>query len=163
MTEGQFFIQMSGVPGAGKSTIASAVARQTGAVVIDHDVTKSALLVAAVPADLAGRASYDVLDALARHLLQQGHSVISVSLPFPPDLRASYVLLTADATSYTVEHRRVAYDRMAVLEAVRRLRHPGGGYIASFLLGQRQPTGAEFIQRHLNALPDHKLNATRNA
>lgn len=86
MTEGRFFIQMSGVPGAGKSTIASAVARQTGAVVIDHDVTKSALLVAAVPADLAGRASYGVLDALARHLLQQGHSVIFDSPCFYQEL-----------------------------------------------------------------------------
>jgi len=81
-------------------------------------------------------------------------NVGSVSLPFPPDLRASYVLLTADANGYTVEHRRVEYDRIAVLEAVQRLRHPGVGYIASLLLGQRQPTGAEFIQQHLNELPE---------
>lgn len=80
-------------------------------------------------------------------------NVGSVSLPFPPDLRASYVLLTADPAGYTLEHRRVPYDRMAVLAAVQRLRHPGVGYIASLLSGERQPTGAEFIQRHLTALP----------
>jgi len=70
------FIQMSGVPGAGKTTIAHAIARQIGAVVIDHDVTKSALLEANVPVSIAGAASYQVLNAMARHLLQQGYSVI---------------------------------------------------------------------------------------
>ncbi len=35
---------MSGVPGAGKTTLAHAMAPSIGAVVIDHDVTKSALL-----------------------------------------------------------------------------------------------------------------------
>lgn len=83
-------------------------------------------------------------------------NVGSVSLPFPPDLRASYVLLKADSTEYHLEHRRVDYDRLAVLEAVQRLRHPGLGYIASLLLGQRQPTGTEFIQRHLSTLPASK-------
>ncbi len=67
---------MSGVPGAGKTTLAHAMAPSIGAVVIDHDVTKSALLGANVPISLAGYASYMVLDALARHLLHQGHSVI---------------------------------------------------------------------------------------
>ncbi len=70
------FVQMSGVPGAGKTTLAHAIAPTIGAVVIDHDVTKSALLGANVPVSLAGYASYMVLDALARHLLHQGHSVI---------------------------------------------------------------------------------------
>jgi predicted kinase len=81
-----FFVQMSGAPGAGKTTIASAIAQQTGAVVIDHDVTKSALLAAAVPVPIAGHASYTVLDALARHLLQQGHSVIFDSPCFYQEL-----------------------------------------------------------------------------
>ncbi len=70
------FVQMSGVPGAGKTTLAHAIAPPLGAVVIDHDVTKTALLGAEVPVSLAGYASYMVLDALARHLLQQAHSVI---------------------------------------------------------------------------------------
>lgn len=70
------FVQMSGAPGAGKTTIAHAVAQRIGAVVIDHDVTKSALLRADVPVATAGYASYRVLDAVARHLLYQGFSVI---------------------------------------------------------------------------------------
>jgi predicted kinase len=75
MTE-LMFIQMSGVPGAGKTTIAHAIARRISAVVIDHDVTKSALLDANVPVSIAGAASYQVLNSLARNLLQQGYSVI---------------------------------------------------------------------------------------
>lgn len=81
-----FFVQMSGAPGAGKSTIARALAQHTGAVIIDHDITKSALLDAAVPVALAGHASYLVLDALARHLLHQGHSVIFDSPCFYQEL-----------------------------------------------------------------------------
>jgi predicted kinase len=70
------FIQMSGVPGAGKTTLARAIAPRIGAVVIDHDVTKSALFEANVPVSIAGAASYHVLNAVAGHLLQQGFSVI---------------------------------------------------------------------------------------
>ncbi|HRW07371.1 MAG TPA: ATP-binding protein [Caldilineaceae bacterium] len=81
-----FFVQMSGAPGAGKTTVARAIGKATGAVVIDHDVTKSALLAADVPVDLAGRASYQVLNAMASHLLQQGHSVIFDSPCFYEEL-----------------------------------------------------------------------------
>ena len=70
------FIQMSGAPGSGKTTIATAIAKEIGAVVIDHDVTKTALLDADVPIGISGRASYEVLGAIAQHLLNQGHSVI---------------------------------------------------------------------------------------
>lgn len=71
-----YFIQMSGVPGSGKSTLASALAPQLRAVVIDHDITKSALLEADVPVNIAGSASYVVLHYLAESLLRQGHSVV---------------------------------------------------------------------------------------
>jgi len=70
------FIQMSGPPGSGKTTIATAIAQHIGAVVIDHDVTKTALLDAEVPISMAGHASYSVLGAIAKHLLKQGYSVI---------------------------------------------------------------------------------------
>ena len=70
------FIQMSGPPGAGKTTVATAIAQHIGAVVIDHDITKTALLDAEVPISIAGHASYCVLGAVAQDLLKQGHSVI---------------------------------------------------------------------------------------
>lgn len=63
----------------------------------------------------------------------------SVSNPFPPDLRASYTLLEADALGYRLEFRRVDYDHQAVVEAVQRVRHPAAEYVISFMLGQNQP------------------------
>jgi len=46
-----------------------------------------------------------------------------------PDLKASYVLLQADSSGYSVMHRRVDYDHAAVIEAVRAVRHPAGRFI----------------------------------
>jgi predicted kinase len=67
---------MSGCPGSGKSTIARAIGRQTGAAILDHDVIKSALLNGGVPFDAAGRGSYQTAHAIAKSLLGQGLSVI---------------------------------------------------------------------------------------
>ena len=68
-----------------------------------------------------------------QHLVNVG----SVSNPVPPDLRASYVILTADASGYQVEHYRVDYDREAVVEQMLALRHPGANYVINHLRGQR--------------------------
>jgi len=63
----------------------------------------------------------------------------SVSNPLPPDLRASYVILEADAKGYRATHRRVAYDREAVVAVLQRLRHPGADYIIKLLRGAYTP------------------------
>lgn len=63
----------------------------------------------------------------------------SVSNVFPPDLRASYALLTADRDGYLVQHRRVSYDRAAVIEAVHHVRHPSAPYVERFMRGQVEP------------------------
>jgi diadenosine tetraphosphatase ApaH/serine/threonine PP2A family protein phosphatase len=63
----------------------------------------------------------------------------SVSNPLPPDLRASYVLLEADASGCRVTHRRVDYDRKAVIDALLRLRHPGAGFTVRHLRGEGRP------------------------
>lgn len=49
------------------------------------------------------------------------------------DKRASYVLLTADRAGYQVEHRRVDYDRAAVMATLEQQRHPGAAYIIRHL------------------------------
>lgn len=79
-------------------------------------------------------------------------NVGSVSIPFPPDLRASYVLLEADHSGYQIEHCRIDYDREAVIAEIERLRLPGARYSIAHLRGERQSTGREFIQQHLDAL-----------
>jgi predicted phosphodiesterase len=63
----------------------------------------------------------------------------SVSNPLPPDLRACYVVLRADESGYSLEHRRVDYDREAVIAAVQRLRHPGAEFIIRHMRGERRP------------------------
>lgn len=67
------------------------------------------------------------------HLVNLG----SVSNPYAPDLRASYVTLECSASGYQVRHRRVDYDRQSVIARMRELRHPGSGYVISHLRGSR--------------------------
>jgi protein phosphatase len=63
----------------------------------------------------------------------------SISNPFPPDLRAKYAVLEADARGYRIEQRCVDYDHAAVIDHVRRLRHPTADFIARHMLGQITP------------------------
>jgi len=72
----QFLLQMAGASGVGKSTLAQRIASQTGAVVIDLDVIKSAVLEAGATWDMSGRIGYRASHAVANSLLQQSLSVI---------------------------------------------------------------------------------------
>jgi predicted phosphodiesterase len=62
----------------------------------------------------------------------------SVSNPFPPDLRACYAVLKADKQGYTIQYRRVDYDRDAVIRAVREVNHPALDYIGRFMRGENR-------------------------
>jgi len=62
----------------------------------------------------------------------------SVSNPFPPDLRASYAILEADENGYEISHRRVDYDREAVIKAVQDVNHPALEYITRFMKGENK-------------------------
>lgn len=72
----QYIVQMSGVPGSGKSTIARSIGSAINAIVLDHDDTKSAIMSTDISSDLSGRASYEVIKALARRFASSGHSVV---------------------------------------------------------------------------------------
>jgi len=67
---------MAGTSGVGKTTLAQRIASQTGAVVVDMDVIKSAALEAGTAWDMSGRVGYRVSHALADSLLNQGFSII---------------------------------------------------------------------------------------
>ncbi len=62
----------------------------------------------------------------------------SISNPFPPDLRASYAILEADENRYEINHRRVDYDREAVIKAVQEVNHPASEYIKRFMKGENK-------------------------
>ncbi|WP_438311388.1 AAA family ATPase [Sporosarcina sp. FA9] len=75
-----FFVQMSGFPGSGKSTLAKQIAKRTGAVIIDHDIVKSALLNSiedtSIDMNMAGKISYDIDWSLIEFHLSQGQNVV---------------------------------------------------------------------------------------
>ena len=77
-----FFLQMSGFPGAGKSTLAREIAKVTKAVIIDHDIVKTGLLEGLglekldVDPKRAGGVAYHIEWSLVDFHLSQGHNVI---------------------------------------------------------------------------------------
>src|SRR5690606_5145805 len=77
-----FFLQMSGFPGSGKSTLARQISQSTGAVIVDHDIYKTAILksLSSQGYTMEGRAigqlSYDLDWSLVDYYLSNGHSVI---------------------------------------------------------------------------------------
>jgi predicted kinase len=91
------FLQLSGVPGTGKSTLARGLAAGLDLVVLDTDVVKSALLSTDVPFAAAGRATYAAVLALAGDLLAQGRSVVVDSPCRYVDLLAAGQRVAADA------------------------------------------------------------------
>ena len=73
----QYIIQMSGLPGSGKSTIALLLARSIDGVIINHDLLKSFFLDHTTsPFDQAAKLAYNLDWVLAEDLLKQGRSVI---------------------------------------------------------------------------------------
>lgn len=71
----KLFIQMSGAPGAGKSSMARLLQQLIGGLVIDHDVIRSSLLRStdgALPFDHVAKTAYSLQWALAESAMQQG-------------------------------------------------------------------------------------------
>lgn len=69
-------VQLSGVPGSGKSSLARGIARATDFVIVDTDVLKSALIDGGVPVASAGRPTYLAALRLSGDLLAQGRGVV---------------------------------------------------------------------------------------
>ncbi|HSF81889.1 MAG TPA: metallophosphoesterase family protein [Anaerolineales bacterium] len=63
----------------------------------------------------------------------------SVSNPMAPDLRASYAIIDAKPSGYSLAFRRVDFDRQACIEAAKEVRQPSWKYIEQFMLGNRRP------------------------
>ncbi len=75
-------------------------------------------------------------------VLVSGKRVINVgcvSNPIQPDLRASYVRLTAEKAGYEIQFQRVDYDREAVITALEEIHHPAAEYIVKHMRGEIDP------------------------
>ncbi|KAK8075789.1 ATP-binding protein [Apiospora hydei] len=77
-TPRKMLIQMSGAPGAGKSTMATLLQRSIGGLVIDHDIIRSSLLedYSNVPFDQVASSAYRLQSAMADQAAKQGLNVI---------------------------------------------------------------------------------------
>lgn len=67
-------------------------------------------------------------------------NVGSVSNPWAPDLRASYALVEAGPSGWSVHLRRVDYDRQAVIDAIHGAHHPTPGFLIGWFRGERRPS-----------------------
>ena len=75
-----FFLQMSGFPGSGKSTLAREISTALKAVIVDHDIVKSALLESMaehqIHSSISGKIGYSIDWSLVDFYLSQGFPVI---------------------------------------------------------------------------------------
>jgi predicted phosphodiesterase len=78
----------------------------------------------------------------SKHVVNLG----SVSNPAPPDLRASYAILSAEESGYRIQQHRVDYDREAVIMTLQLMRHPGADFIIKHMRGQRIPRWLQVAQ-----------------
>lgn len=87
----------SGLPGAGKTTLAVHAARHLGAALLSKDVIEAALWRSEIrAAEKSGWAGYEVMTALAAEQLRLGHSVVLDSVAATESIRDTWTRLGAD-------------------------------------------------------------------
>ncbi len=132
-------IQMHGEPGSGKSTLARALAPRLGAVTLDKDVIKAALLTSGIAERDAASGAYEAYFRLARAFVDAGHALILDNPVFWPRVEAQWLALAALARSPAIlvecvcpdadELRRRLATRPALASQPREpldlARHPG--------------------------------------
>lgn len=95
----KLLIQMSGAPGAGKSTIAALLRPHLNATIIDHDVLRSNLISTAVfQFDQAAKQAYVLQWELARDFMKQGVDSIII------DSTCNYPEVVAQGLSLAVKY-----------------------------------------------------------
>jgi predicted kinase len=104
-------VQMHGEPGSGKSTLARALGSRLGALVLDKDVIKAALLQSGMAEQDAAPAAYDVYFGLARSFAEQGRPLILDNPVFWPRVEEQWLSLARFAASPAVLIECVCGDR----------------------------------------------------
>ena len=135
----QLVFQMHGEPGSGKSTVARAIAPRIGAVVLDKDVIKAALLRAGIAEAQAAPAAYEAFFDQAESIARLGHNLILDNPVFWPRVEERWLALCERAASPPVLVECVCLDetelqrRLATRDALESqprapldlARHPG--------------------------------------
>ncbi|MBF6600461.1 MAG: AAA family ATPase [Dehalococcoidia bacterium] len=104
-------VQMHGEPGSGKSTLARALAPRIGAIVLDKDVIKAALLRSGIDEGAAAAGAYQAYFSLGRALVEQGHALVLDNPVFWPRVEARWLALSALAGSSPLLIECVCSDR----------------------------------------------------
>jgi predicted kinase len=121
----RLFIQMSGAPGSGKSTMASLLAKSLDSVIIDHDLLKSFLLDSEIPFTQSTKLAYSFQWVLAEDMIKQGRNVIIDSTCNFPNVRDKGMVL---AQQYDYHYKyvecRVKLDDIDLLDQRLRSRVP---------------------------------------
>ncbi|WP_448650916.1 AAA family ATPase [Pseudomonas fluorescens] len=104
-------IVFSGLPGTGKTTLASELARQTGAVYLRIDVIEQALRGSGVLAGDVGASGYDVANALALSNLRLGRWVVADCVNPVKESRTAWRAVAAAAGVELLDIQVVCSDR----------------------------------------------------
>jgi predicted kinase len=142
-------VQMHGEPGAGKTTLARALAPRIPAIHIDKDVVMTAMVQSRLPREVAGPLSYETIWALGRSLVEQGYSIIVDSPAYWPQVEGSgRGVASATGASYAMIEVRCANTR----EIERRLAtregletNPSERHNWLAIPGTREPTRARLV------------------
>ncbi|KAK7986988.1 hypothetical protein PG988_001976 [Apiospora saccharicola] len=118
-------IQMSGAPGAGKSTMSMLLQRSIGGLIIDHDIIRSSLLedYSDVAFDQVAKSAYRLQWAMADQALKQGLNVIIDSVcNYQEALDKGSAL--AERHGYTYWYVECRVESIALLDERLRARTP---------------------------------------
>jgi predicted kinase len=115
----QVVIQMHGEPGSGKSTLARAIAERIGAIALDKDVLKAALLRSGIAEAQAAPAAYEAFFAQARALVAGGHSIILDNPVYWKSVERHWLDISDAAGSPRILIECVCTDRDALLQRLR--------------------------------------------
>lgn len=146
----KIFIQMSGAPGAGKSTVASLLAKTEviDAVIINHDLIKAFVLEHNIAFDQASKFTYDLDWLMAGDLMQQGRNVIVDSTcNYDEALEQGIALAQRYGYEYKYVECRIKLDDLDLIDE--RLRSRGG------MISQRTgvdlpPPGANLVRHKID-------------